>query len=469
VRFLFTTLQYIESDFYGRVGRELERLGHEVVHATYSRRAAKVLRRHGSQAHSLPELMFTPELSDPRLEGEAARIVDHYGLPTLRDVYRADWACDGRPEGWCVRRTVEHFLALERLFARAEPDVVVPEVGAETMRTAAHLIGLARRVPVLFLFYTIFPRSLRLYVDNMQAPIVAPEEIRELTPSERAEVEGFITDFKARGEPIRAYRKSLLRPAGGRAFLRHVAVRSLSERDNDYLRPGRWLAEQVRERVRVPLARPLYRSLDPGRPYVYFPLHVVDDYKIKRLLPHCVDQVALIEQVASSLPHGYDLVTKEHPMSIGRNPLSLLRRLSRLENVRLVPPHTSSHELIRGAAGVAVIGSTVGLEALLYERPVLTLGEPFYAGMGLTLDVAAPRELRRAVPELLGFRPDRERILRFLHAAMRRCHAGAPVLVDRSEGNAVTLARSLHEWAAGWTGPSESAGDRHPAREDVPA
>jgi capsule polysaccharide export protein KpsC/LpsZ len=161
------------------------------------------------------------------------------------------------------------------------------------------------------------------------------------------------------------------------------------------------------------------------------------------VIPHCVDQASLIEQIADSLPHGYDLVLKEHPMSIGRNTLSLLRRLRRIPNVRLVEPYTSSHDLVQRAEAVAVISSTVGLEALMHGKPVLTLGQPFYSGYGVTLDVDSFREIRTKVPELLEFRPDRERTLRFLHAAMRRCYEGAPVLVDSSDENARKLARSL--------------------------
>ena len=73
-----------------------------------------------------------------------------------------------------------------------------------------------------------------------------------------------------------------------------------------------------------------------------------------------------------------------------------------------------------------MISSTVGLEALLYEKPVLTLGDPFYAGFGVTLDVHSFAEITERVPELLRFRPDPERIRRFLHAAMRNCYPGAP-------------------------------------------
>ena len=53
MRFLFTTLQFIESEFYGRVGAELERRGHEVAHVAYSRRASDMLRRKGFTAYCL--------------------------------------------------------------------------------------------------------------------------------------------------------------------------------------------------------------------------------------------------------------------------------------------------------------------------------------------------------------------------------------------------------------------------------
>jgi hypothetical protein len=441
VRFLFTTLQFRESDFYARVGDGLQALGHDVSHVVYSRRAATTLRRRGIRVECLTDRMETlSPVTD--VEAEGRRIVERYGLPTLRDVWKTDWPCDGKPDAYCVERTVRHFRALEAIFDELEPEVVVPEVGSETMRTATHEIALSRGAQTLFLFYTIFPNPLRLYRDTMHAPIVAEEELRALTEAERAEVEEFIARFTAADKPIREYRAATITPGKLRDFARHLAVSATDDRDNEYLQPHRFVTNVVRERTRVAAAKRLYEPTS-GRPFVYFPLHVVDDYKIKRVIPHCYDQASIIEQVAGALPHGYDLVLKEHPMSIGRNKLAMLRRLTRMPNVRIVAPHTSSHELMRDAAAVAVISSTVGLEALLYGRPVLTLGQPFYSSYGVTLDVDSFREIREAVPALLRFEPDRERILRFLGAAMRACHPGKPVLVDDSDANAATLAASL--------------------------
>ncbi len=448
VRFLFTTLQFQESEFYGRVGAALRAHGHEVAHVAYSRQAARKLRRAGERCDCLPDRMAAlGPIRDPEADGR--RIVERYGLPTLRDVWKTDWPVAGRPDADNVERTVRHFRALEQVMDEVRPDVVVPEVGSETMRTATHQVALHRGATVLFVFYTLFPNPLRLYRDTMHAPIVPPDALRDLTAGERAQVEGFIADFTASRTPIRRHRAATVTPAKLRDFARHIAVSATVDRDNEYLRPGRFVANVVRERARGAAARSLYAP--PGeRPFVYFPLHVVDDYKIKRVIPHCYDQASIIEQVADALPHGTDLVLKEHPMSVGRNRLSMLRRLARIPNVRLLDPHVNSHDLIQQARAIVVISSTVGLEALLYARPVMTLGQPFYSGFGVTLDVDSFREIRTAVPALLDFQPDREQILRFLWAAMNACLPGRPMLVDApdlSEENVRALAASLDRGA----------------------
>jgi len=445
MQFLFTTLQHVESHFYGRVGVELTRLGHDVSHVTYSRRAAQRLRGVGVSASCMPDLMAG--LGPLDVGEHKSRIEHEYPIPSLRDVYRTDIACRGRSDAWSVERTVRHFVAMERTVEELRPDLVVPEVGNETMRTVAHLVGQRYGATVLFLFYTIFPRPLRLYADTMQAPIVPPEELRELRPEERAEVDRFVEEFTAAGRPIRAFRSRPFTLERVRLVGRHYLVKAMWDRDNPYLEPTRWLVQELAERARRRVARRFYRPL-PDRPYVYFPLHVSDDYKIQRLVPHLADQLALVRQLAAYLPEGYELVVKEHPMSLGRNPLGWLRSLAAIPRVRLVDPFESSHEIIRRADAVTVISSTVGLEALLYAKPVLTLGQPFYSGFGLTVDLE-PTELREDLPAALEFRPDPEAIKRFLYAAMQRCLPGAPVLVDRSEANAGVLADSLDRVAAG--------------------
>jgi hypothetical protein len=440
VRFLFTTIQFLESVGWGRVGTELLARGHDVSHLAISRRSAAALRDTGADAYVLAERVRA--LGEVDVAREAARIEARYPIPSLRSVYLSDPVSRGRDEAWLVDRTVRHFLTLERLFDEVRPDVLVPEVGSETMRTAAHLVALDRGITTLFVFLTIFPRPLRLYIDTPHAPIVAPDEVRRLEPTEREEVEAFIRSYIERDRPTLAHRRATITPAKLRDFARHVAVRATAERDNEYLRPSRFVANFAKQRARARLSRRLHEPL-PARPFVYFPLHVTDDFKVKRVIPHCVDQAYLIEMVADMLPQGVDLVLKEHPVSIGRNPVGFLRRLTRRKNVHLVDPHVSSHELIRRARAVVVISSTVGLEALLHGQRVLTMGQPFYSGYGVTVDVDSFRELPEAVRRVLDFEPDRERTLEVLHAMMRSTVPGKPAGVDPSPENALELARSL--------------------------
>lgn len=445
MRFLFTSLQTHESAFYGVVQHELERRGHVTGHVAVSRKAAEELRAGGLTAWCLhDEIARLPHVP---LEDEVARIESMYPIPHLRDVYRGDYAITDWTEDAAQQRAVDVFRALEHVFDEFAPDVVCPEVGNETIRVAAHTIGLARDIPVLFLLLTIFPKPLRVYVDTLHAPIVPLDEVRPLTDEEKAEVESFRREFVERATPIRAYRRVAIEWRRVRLFADHLRRKRNADRDNEYLRPWQLLGTNVAEKIRAFAARPFYDDVPTDRPFVYFPLHVTDDYKIKRIIPHCVDQASLIEQVADALPAGHDLVLKEHPMSLGRNSIMLLRRLRKRGNVKLVSPRTSTHLLIDQAEAIAVISSTVGLEALLYDKPVLTMGDPYYAGYEVTLDLTSFVDIRELVPQLLRFQPDPERIREFLHAAMRSCFPGKPLLVDRSVDNALTVADTLERAA----------------------
>lgn len=442
VRFLFTTLQTEETEGYVRTSDALRELGHDSAHIVFSRLGARRVARAGYPADCLPDLMAAVgATADPA--AEAARIERTYGLPSLRSVWVTDIACRGRSEAWCLDWTVRHFRAMEHAFDTHRPDFLVPDIGSETMRTAAHRVALARGVPTFFLFYTLFPDPLRLYVDVPQAPIMAPEDIVEIDAAERARVEAFVATFQGRAKAIVKDRHIALTSGKLGDFARHVGVRATVERDNPYLAPHRHIRHAVLQRTRRRFAPRFYSEPVPGRKFVYFPLHVTDDFKVKRMTPHCVDQASLLEQVADWLPQGYDVVVKEHPRDVGRNDLGFLRRVSSRPNVHLVPPTIGSHDLIQRAEACVVIGSTVGIEALLYDKPVLTLGQPWYSGFGLTVDVDSFRLLPEAIGEVLAFRPDHERMLRFLSAAWARCYPGAPAGYDPSPENARTLAQTL--------------------------
>ena len=112
-----------------------------------------------------------------------------------------------------------------------------------------------------------------------------------------------------------------------------------------------------------------------AQPYVFLPLQVSGDTQIK--LHSDVNNVGAIE-IASGLAakEGIRLLVKLHP---AENDAAMIAEIVRLQNAYsfdLVAAPTT--ELIRHAQMVVTINSTVGLEALLYGKKVVSLGRCFY-------------------------------------------------------------------------------------------
>ncbi|WP_211323766.1 capsular polysaccharide export protein, LipB/KpsS family [Chitinophaga dinghuensis] len=148
--------------------------------------------------------------------------------------------------------------------------------------------------------------------------------------------------------------------------------------------------------------------------YFYFPLHVPNDSQLtQRGLPF-VNQAALVETLSSYIPYPYKLIVKEHPYGRGQYKLDQLKRISRLPNVILVPPHMNSHGIIPKVDAIIAINSSVGFEAIMYKKKVVALGRSFYRENGVTIDIHSLYELETLLSKLKSFELTDEKILNFL-------------------------------------------------------
>ena len=142
---------------------------------------------------------------------------------------------------------------------------MVPEVGSETMRTAAHLIGARpRRHRPVPLLHDLPEPAAAVREHDARADRAAGGGARAEHARSVAEVERFIGEFTARGDadPRRTGRRGspVARCATSGATSR--SGRS-GDRDNEYLRPSRFVANYVaRAGARRWSARSLYSELD---------------------------------------------------------------------------------------------------------------------------------------------------------------------------------------------------------------
>ena len=75
----------------------------------------------------------------------------------------------------------------------------------------------------------------------------------------------------------------------------------------------------------------------------------------------------------------FHFLIKEHPGVIGGRGIKFYKSLSHLENVTFVPTEANSNELIEESDAVLVWTGSVGFEAALRGKPVLTVCNPYYA------------------------------------------------------------------------------------------
>lgn len=137
-------------------------------------------------------------------------------------------------------------------------------------------------------------------------------------------------------------------------------------------------------------------SILPSR-FAFLPFQVESDSQIVEHSPRISGMVELFEWVeealASPLLADLHVVIKEHPTSPFRYP-ELHERAAHHPRIHFANGNVTQ-ELIEAAETVITVNSTAGLEALLFGKRVITLGEAFYNIRGLLQMAVTPEELAK--------------------------------------------------------------------------
>lgn len=328
------------------------------------------------------------------------------------------------------------FRLVERLYDEYNPGAVISDGVACTLSYIQYAVARARGIP----FLTIAPARVngRFYIvrnhrDRYERvdELYADYKAHGLTEGDRAIAERFIDEFRSAATKPDYFVKLATTPGFDleslRTLVRLVHRRYALDPDNYLLASpfealwGR-LVRVVKARA---LDRPHFEQDVPREKFVFFPLHFQPELTTLILAPYAVNQIAVIENLAKTLPVDHVLVVKEHKASLGRRPFGYYAAIRRLPNVRLVSPYLDSHTLIQRSSAVCVISSTVGWEALLYEKPVITLGDVCYNSFDLVRRVRAWEDVPRAIADAVGgFRPDHDLLLKYVAATLNGTYVG---------------------------------------------
>ncbi|MFD2872523.1 hypothetical protein ACFS5N_08600 [Mucilaginibacter ximonensis] len=115
-----------------------------------------------------------------------------------------------------------------------------------------------------------------------------------------------------------------------------------------------------------------------GINYFIYPLHFHPEAATLIQGRWINNQQAIIEMFSKALPANVALIVKEHTVSVGRRPIEFYKEIEKLHNVYFVPEKTAVYELIENSVGIVTISSSMGLEAIMLGKPVVTFGDVHY-------------------------------------------------------------------------------------------
>lgn len=391
------------------------------------------LARRGRAAAFLPELVAARKVRDPYAVLE--EFEQRYGerlLPLTRYVMSERFFAR-RDGDWQLEQLARYLLVVDELLDRVRPDLVVTE-GMDVMPGwIAHDLAAARGCEPVALVSAPLPAG-RLLRIRRHDELVGARRLyhelreRELTGEELAGAhllqgilhgEGTKPDYLPRG---RNWGDFTWRLINGRILAHHVSYSVWQWRErlagNYFVQRDQFVhrAGQPFRAARARLAETgVFSDRLPDRPYVFYPLHMEPEAALSVHGSYFENQLEIIRNLARSLPAGWDLVVKDHPVMRGLRPLRYLSALQRIPKVRVLKLSTPSNQVVLGARVVATVSSSVGLEAALLGRPVLVFGDagwdhaPTARKVGVLSDLpallreVADAELGSDHPDVLAF------------------------------------------------------------------
>lgn len=127
-----------------------------------------------------------------------------------------------------------------------------------------------------------------------------------------------------------------------------------------------------RQNVRISMPELLDRN------FILYPVHYQPEASTSIAAQFYVNQYEVIKNISFALPPNTYMVVKEHISALGYNTSEFYDKVRVLPNVILLGPEWNTKALIRASMAVVTLTSTVGMEAILMNKPVILFGRTFY-------------------------------------------------------------------------------------------
>jgi len=140
-----------------------------------------------------------------------------------------------------------------------------------------------------------------------------------------------------------------------------------------------------------------YDKRNPRDNYIVYFNHFQPEATTSVQAPYYENQSNVIENIIKSLPGTLKLYIKEHSTDLGNRGKFFYKHLFYYPSVRLIDPLSNSIELIENCLMVFTISGTVGLEAIMLNKPVAIFSDCYYSFFPGVKRIYSPEEIPSAI------------------------------------------------------------------------
>jgi len=445
---LFSIMTLREIEFFSKTIPRLKERGYpNVGFITFHEAGDRILKKAQVPFFSMHKLTEKENLSKCGYE-LSKELESAYGIPSIRNMFLHDrFTLNRSNEVALLKKSARYLAVLNKIFKENQICCVVQELGGFIANQAVYYA--AKRVGIrnVFIEPSMYPGRV-LFTDSLFAKIPVDQ-----TFSENAKRESQIAwDKYLSTAPVNIPDKDvhhfadmgiskLLATDNWCKLGRKIFHKYITHDREEYNAIGFTVVSNIKKLLRRRILNGIYKQPVIGEKYVYYPLHVPNDFQLFVRSPEFTNQEALIEYIGRCLPYGYKLYVKEHPAAIGAHALGSTRHYLKARNTKLIHPCVNSSDLIGNAACVVTVNSKVGVEALMRLKPVVVLGKAFYRGHGITHDVQILGGLSSVIKQAIGRPPDHGQVSDFLARVYAGTYPGE--LYAQAEEKAHEFASSL--------------------------
>ncbi|MGH2372394.1 MAG: hypothetical protein ACRDIC_02795, partial [bacterium] len=322
---VFVPLAGNQARFYLSVARHLRGRGYQAAFLSFHQPSLALLRDEGFEAID----MFGPsgDRAASMTPDDVAVLAQRYGMGNVSPLISHEKAAyEITDTGYLLRKLARSTLAiddaLEALATRLGPLQVVQELGGFLAVLAAFYVARRRGLDVVHVEPSFY-RGRVLFVRNtLSALSIEGVGRRSITPEVRTYLDETVRERRIviPSKDTHHYRspwRKVLSPYNVRRFFqKSVEKHVLAQREEfSYLRTQ--AVRHVRSALTERRLRRHYRDLEAAGRFVYYPLHVAADVALTIRAPEYLDQYALLDYLARTVPITHRLAIKEHPAMVG--------------------------------------------------------------------------------------------------------------------------------------------------------